>query len=320
MVWLWALVAVAGTHDDELVGLLTRAHGLDAEQQAAVRQVLAGSERVGFGAQPISEHAAQPAQCEVARAGITPDPRHQAVCGRPHMVPLYDPARQGPDDAAVCIDAYEFPDVPCSYPVVWVRAREAAQLCEAVGKRLCDAHEWEGGCAGALGPADYPWQLATGDDGATQRAFRRAHNQRHADSWDPDAAELPAGTCATGSFKTPGCDGSDWRQCGSNTYPSGMFPDCRSPLGAYDLWGNAAEHMNLPLAPDQRASAGGLGVTEMKGSWFVWDTIEAHEDGCRWRAPYWHGGRVEAADSHRNYHLGFRCCADVATAPSEPAP
>jgi hypothetical protein len=50
-----------------------------------------------------------------------------------------------------------------------------------------------------------------------------------------------------------------------------------------------------------------LGVTEMKGSWFIWDTYRAHPDWARWRAPFWHGGRVMAADSHHNYHLGFRC-------------
>ena len=71
--------------------------------------------------------------------------------------------------------------------------------------------------------------------------------------------------------------------------------------------------MNLPLTPAQMASRGSeeLGHTEMKGSWFVFDRIYAHQDWCRWRAPYWHGSRVLAASSHRNYHLGFRCCRDV---------
>ncbi len=71
--------------------------------------------------------------------------------------------------------------------------------------------------------------------------------------------------------------------------------------------------MNLPLAPDQMASRGStsLGVTEMKGSWFIWDKIRAHEEWARWRAPYWHGSRVLSASSHRNYHLGFRCFKDV---------
>ena len=55
--------------------------------------------------------------------------------------------------------------------------------------------------------------------------------------------------------------------------------------------GNAAEHMNLPLNEEQMSSRGSkeLGYTEMKGSWFIFDTYRAHEDWCRWRAPFWHG-------------------------------
>ena len=52
-----------------------------------------------------------------------------------------------------------------------------------------------------------------------------------------------------------------------------------------------------------------LGYTEMKGSWFIFDTYRAHEDWCRWRAPFWHGTRVMDEHSHANYHLGFRCCS-----------
>lgn len=306
----WVAVALGGTHDAQLLDLLQSTHGLSEAQTETVRGILARSDRLGFGLDPISVHAADAAACAAAREGWVDDPR-TAVCGRPNMAPLYDPATQRPEDATVCIDQYEFPNVPCSFPVVWVRAGEAAAICEAMGKRLCDAHEWEGACAGSLGPADYPWDARVTDAGASQKAFRALHNARYADTWKP-SAEVPPGTCATGSFKHDDCDGSDWRKCGSNTYPTGMFPACRSEaLPVYDLWGNAAEHMNLPLAPDQRSRPGGpLGLTEMKGSWFVWDKVNAHEDGCRWRAPYWHGGPVRAADSHRNYHLGFRCCSD----------
>jgi hypothetical protein len=82
---------------------------------------------------------------------------------------------------------------------------------------------------------------------------------------------------------------------------------------AFDLNGNAAEHMNLPLAPDQMTSTGSttLGVTEMKGSWFIFDRYRAHPDWCRWRAPFWHGTRVLSTRSHANYHLGFRCCSTI---------
>ena len=75
--------------------------------------------------------------------------------------------------------------------------------------------------------------------------------------------------------------------------------------------------MNLPIAPDQMSTRGSktLGYTEMKGSWFIFDTYRAHEDWCRWRAPFWHGTRVLASDSHANYHLGFRCCNTLTKSP-----
>jgi len=228
------------------------------------------------------------------------------------MAPLYDPKSQTPQQAKVCIDKYEFPNIPCTYPVVWVKAAEAAQLCAAVGKRLCDAHEWEGACQGALGPADYRFDLAGGQSAqAAVSRMRAAHNRKYAPSkrWSYGAG-YKRGVCGANSTKTPGCPGGNWRKCGSNTYPSGSFPGCKSSLGVFDLNGNAAEHMNLPLAPSQMASRGSksLGVTEMKGSWFIFDKFRAHPDWCRWRAPFWHGTRVLSPASHENYHLGFRCC------------
>jgi formylglycine-generating enzyme required for sulfatase activity len=244
------------------------------------------------------------------------NPEFEKICGSKYLAPLYDPATQRPEDAKVCIDQFEFPNIPCTYPVVWVRAREAAEICEAQGKRICDAHEWEGACAGSLQPPDYDFDLAKGvAPGIAVNRMRTAHNRDYAanKTWSYGPA-YRRGVCATGSDKSPACPGGGWAKCGSNTYPAGDFPDCESPLGVYDLNGNAAEHMNLPLGPDQMASRDGktLGYTEMKGSWFIFDKYRAHEDWCRWRAPYWHGSRVMDAASHANYHLGFRCCKTLA--------
>ena len=228
------------------------------------------------------------------------------------MAPLYDPSTEKAEDARACIDQFEFPDIPCSYPVVWVSAREAALICEAMGKRLCDAHEWEGACAGSLGPPDYRFDLAKGlpPNLAVER-MRQTHNRKYgADKVWAYGPAYRKGVCACSSFKTEGCNGGSWTGCGSNTFPSGSFPECRSKLGVYDLHGNAAEHMNLPLEESQMSSRGSreLGYTEMKGSWFIFDTYYAHPDWCRWRAPFWHGTRVLDIRSHRNYHLSFRCC------------
>jgi hypothetical protein len=306
------------SRNEALFEELRDVQGLDDGQVARIRAIFARSGVIGQGNPAVTVHPQTPAQCRQARerAGLADDDaRFERLCGARHMVPLYDPARERPEDARACIDQYEFPDVPCDYPVVWVKAREAAEICAAEGRRLCDAHEWEGACEGRLEPPDYRFDLARGrGDEAAVDAMRSAHNRLESTrrTWPYGPAERK-GVCATGSAKTPGCNGGSWAGCGSNTYPSGAFPECRSALGVFDLEGNAAEHMNLPLDPSQMASAGSptLGVTEMKGSWFVFDTYHAHEDWCRWRAPFWHGSRVMDPHSHANYHLGFRCCKSL---------
>jgi len=304
--------------NEALFQALQRAHGVSDEQMNALRRIFANSGYIGQGNPAVTQHPVTPEQCvaKLAAAGVNyENPRFEQICKAKYMAPLYDPSRQKPEEAKACIDQFEFPDMPCTYPVVWVKAREAAEICWAMGKRLCDAHEWEGACAGALEPPDYRWDLAKGL--ATEDAIHRmriAHNQAASPtkSWSYGPA-YRTGICATGSTKTPGCNGGSWTGCGSNTFPTGNFPACRSSLEVYDLNGNAAEHMNLPLDLSQMSSLGSkeLGYTEMKGSWFVFDTYRAHEDWCRWRAPFWHGTRVMDVKSHANYHLSFRCCKSL---------
>jgi hypothetical protein len=306
--------------NEALLRQMQEVHGLTEQQMANVRAIFARSGVIGQGNPAITEHPATPEQCRARLEQQAVDygnPRFERICGAEYMAPLYDPAREQPEDAEVCIDQFEFPDIPCTYPVVWVRAREAAELCAAVGKRLCDAHEWEGACAGSLEPADYRFDLAAGvSPNAAVERMRGAHNQANAatKTWSYGRV-YREGICAAASRKSATCDGGGWSKCGSNTYPTGFFPDCRSPLGVYDLNGNAAEHMSLPLSEEQMASRGStdLGYTEMKGSWFIFDSYRAHEDWCRWRAPYWHGSRVMDTKSHANYHLGFRCCKTLET-------
>jgi hypothetical protein len=273
---------------------------LDATEQeiAAVRKIFDASPIIGQGNPKKTVHPMTRAQCREirTRAGLLdPDP---APCGEANMVPI-DGLDGG--SARTCIDQYEFPNIPCEYPLVHVTAREAVLLCEALGKRLCDAHEWEGACAGALlGPEqDYTWQYSRG----TRTLY---HNRDRQIVWAYGPTKNHA-LCATGSTKNQSCTGG-FADCGSNTYPAGAFPECASKFGVYDQHGNAAEHMNLPLELTEMTSRGGHGYTEMKGSWFFFGTYEAHQDDCRWRAPNWHESKVMEINSHSNYHLGFRCC------------
>jgi formylglycine-generating enzyme required for sulfatase activity len=309
---------VLARQNEDLLRQLQRVHELSEEQMTKVRTIFAESGYMGQGNPAITKHPVTAAQCEekLAREGIRyGNPTFEKICGAKYMAPLYNPAVKKPQEAGACIDQFEFPDIPCTYPVVWVRAREAAELCEAIGKRLCDAHEWEGACAGALERPDYRFDLAVErSPDAAIRLMQQAHNQKYrgSKSWSYGDA-YREGICAGSSSKSSGCTGGSWSGCGSNTFPAGFFPRCRSPLMVYDLHGNAAEHMNLPLNENQMASRGSreYGYTEMKGSWFIFDSYRAHEDWCRWRAPFWHGSRVMDKKSHHNYHLGFRCCKSI---------
>jgi hypothetical protein len=304
--------------NDALLRQIGEVHNVSPDRVAALRAIFARSRFMGQGNPSITQHPMTPEACraKLKSSGIDyENPTFARICGGRYMVPLYNPDVERPEDAAACIDQFEFPDIPCAYPVVWVRAREAAEICEAEGKRLCDAHEWEGACDGRLLEPDYQFDaIRTLSPGAAIQHMRQTHNRQFASSkrwsYGPD---YRAGVCAASSQKSPTCNGGGWAQCGSNTFPAGSFPDCHSPLGVYDINGNAAEHMNLPLNESQMSSRGSkmLGYTEMKGSWFIFDAYRAHEDWCRWRAPFWHGSRVMDPQSHSNYHLGFSCCKTI---------
>lgn len=305
-----------------MFALMQAERGLSDATMTRVREIFAASGFAGQGNPAITRHPMTPEQAATRLGGTVAsvrqgyrNPAFERICGRPWEVPLYDPDTQQPEDATVCMQMFEYPNVPLAYPVVWVRASEAAQLCAAEGARMPDAHEWEGAAAGRLTPPDYPFQMVRGMAlSPAVNTMRRWHNQRYAAQNNVfSIGDWQRGVCATGSAKSPSCDGGGWNRCGSNTYPTGAFAQCHSPLMVYDIDGNAAEHMNLPLSEAQMSSRGSLelGVTEMKGSWFVWDQIRAHEHWARWRAPFWHGSRVMDRRSHHNYHLGFRCVRDV---------
>jgi formylglycine-generating enzyme required for sulfatase activity len=279
--------------------------GLDGAALEKTREIFARSRWMGQGNPKITQHPMTRRECLAIREQHGSRPA-DARCGAPNMVALYDPAAgENVESAKVCIDQYEYPNIPCDYPVTWVKSNEAQELCLAQGKRLCDAHEWEGACAGALHPPEREYSF-----GERRIMQEYLHNKDRQIVWAYGPKKNHA-LCATGSRKSPKCFVPSWELCGTNTYPAGAFPECVSSFGVYDQHGNAAEHMNLPLVADELGSHGGTGENEMKGSWFIFQQFEAHEDDCRWRAPSWHEGRVMAADAHRNYHLGFRCCKDL---------
>jgi hypothetical protein len=296
------------TQREEMIKQMEKILSLTSDQVEKLRNVINGSKFIGQGNPAKTVHPVTTAQCleKMEKENISfENPEFEKICGAKYMSPLYDPATEKPEDAKACIDQFEFPNIPCAYALTYAQAYEAVLLCKAVGKRICDAHEWEGGCDGALLEPDYRFDLGV------PSAMRNAHNAKWGKTkkYAYGGSKYKRGICGGGGSKTPGCGGISYYRCGSNTYPSGYFTDCKSTLGVYDQHGNAAEHMNLPLAESQMASKGSteMGVTEMKGSWWIFDK-GGHPDWCRWRAPYWHGTKVMSKGSHRNYHLGLRCC------------
>lgn len=301
-----------GEQQQYLIALLTDRMQLSAEQAQTVRSIVEASDWLSFGNPKISKPALLKAECRERRGAATWR-SGDAECNAPNMVVV-----QRRDRSLTCIDQYEFPNVACEYPVVWVRAAEAASLCQAVGKRLCDAHEWEGSCAGEVLPveAEYPWarmpkSIARSPMREQRLWLEYEHNRTRDVRWAYGERANHA-LCGTGAKKDPKCAVVDFGTCSTSTYPAGSFPECVSPLGVYDQHGNAAEHMNLPLTSQELTSNGGTGWTEMKGSWFIFSNQETHPDDCRWRARSWHTSKIGERNSHRNYHLGFRCCRDVA--------
>jgi hypothetical protein len=285
------------------VGPLLR---LTDEQLKAVKTLIDRSTLMGQGNPVVTKYPLTRKECREKRNALGGFEAEEPRCEAPFMAPIYDPTMgETADTAKACIDRYEFPGIPCEHPLVDASAREAVEICAAIGKRLCDAHEWEGSCAGAV--------HAPEDDYFFSKERKDAKYYRNRDreiTW-AYGIKKDHSLCGTRSNKSDGCTSSGWKRCGSNTFPAGSFPECRSSLGVYDQHGNVAEHMNLPLRPEELMSRGGAGETEMKGSWFIFSNYEAHEDDCRWRAPDWHATKIMDHNSHGNYHLGFRCCKDV---------
>ena len=167
--------------NDVLFEKLKSVDGLQDEELKALRKIFAESRIIGQGNPAITHHPVTPAECEakLKQMGVHyENATFEKICKAKYMAPLYDPSKEQPEDAKACIDQFEFPDIPCEYPVVWVKAREAAEICSAEGKRLCDAHEWEGACAGSLEPPDYRFDLA-------QRSNAGRRNPSHANCPQP---------------------------------------------------------------------------------------------------------------------------------------
>ncbi len=253
-----------------------------------------GPWRIGQGNRAISRHAIGRQKCLDGLRDVTVQtPEQRVLCGADAMVPAWQRG-EGMRSARFCIDVFEFPNLPCELPFVFVTPPQAEKICRAQGKRLCTQDEWNLACRGdPNGGADQVYAYGNALDLAI---------------CDTDKSR------ARGPFCDVSTQDRLWSTCGTDTEPSGAFPRCRSRFGVFDQHGNVAEIMT------RFEPADGEVKTQLKGSAFFYVEVAKKPDdpGGYWTRypdhcnfdPRWHVEKLEAAE-HKNYHLGFRCCRSL---------
>ena len=175
------------------------------------------------------------------------------------------PPARPPTTPRVCIDQFEFPDIPCEYPVVYAARERGGAALRSRGQ----AHLRRARVGGRVRRRRCTRRRSSTPSASLART-RPGSTTRRARSSGPTARRRTTRKCGTGATRARSATAGGWTLCGSNTYPAGSFPECVSSFGVYDQHGNAAEHMNLPLKPGRaRRAAAGPAQTEMKGSWFI---------------------------------------------------
>jgi hypothetical protein len=174
-----------------------------------------------------------------------------------------------------CIDRYEWPNKRGERPQVLVQWLEAEQMCASVGKRLCDEAEWLFACEGEEGlPHVYGYvrdeKKCLIDKPYVNRTLRLKR-------WGP-------------CMQDPKCK-HEFEKLDQRA-PSGSFPECVSPFGAYDMNGSVNEWVNVPDRPLLHRSG-------LKGGW--WGPVR---NRCRPTVLF-------HKEDDWGYEAGFRCCKDA---------
>lgn len=197
------------------------------------------------------------------------------------------PDRGCPDDMvrvgerSVCIDRYEWPNLPGKKPLLAASAvaesadleagivMDAERLCHSVDKRLCTDSEWVSACLGP-GGAKYPFgskvpRFTPGDGSGLCNYDKRFRDVDEYKVMVRDPEEL---------------------QRLDQSEPAGSRPYCVSDSGAVDMMGSAEEWVRTA---DGYALAGRFWAEP----WACYSMSHRH-------APDWH-----------YYQSGFRCCVDL---------
>jgi eukaryotic-like serine/threonine-protein kinase len=175
-----------------------------------------------------------------------------------------------------CIDIYEYPNQKGKMPKGNVSWEEAQQLCQAQGKRLCQSAEWGRACQGTT---------------------------RNKYSYGQIYEASKCNTSISGSGPGVGQP--------APVKPSGLFKECKSPEGVYDLNGSLSEWVADPWSdfpepfnPTATPSAE------------TWRTLKG---GTMWSQTFYGQDCTSRHGHHytewKNVDDGFRCCKDAIPLP-----
>ena len=105
--------------------------GLSGATMQRVRGIFAGSSYIGQGNPAVTRHPMTPQE---ARKRLPAPPerlyrnaKFERICAGKYMAPLYDPQTERPEDAEVCVDMFEYHNIPMVYPLTWVKASSAGR-------------------------------------------------------------------------------------------------------------------------------------------------------------------------------------------------
>lgn len=158
-------------------------------------------------------------------------------------------------------------------PQGYIGGDQAQAACRVAGKRLCALDEWLSACRGP--------SLRTYPYGNTY-VPRRCNEGR-----TPHPVTQFFGT-AVGVFTYENMNNPGINMQANTVAPAGMFWDCVSQWGAYDMVGNLHEWIADPAGT-------------FKGGFYVDAEINGH--GCSYTT-------TAHAFTYHDYSNGFRCCAD----------
>jgi len=159
-----------------------------------------------------------------------------------------------------------------SPPQGYISGDEAAEACEAAGKRLCTSEEWLAACRG---PDDHTWPYGdTWESGACNDDYQGSHPV-------VDYFGTSHGIWDTAHMNDPGIN-----QQPDSLAAGGAHSRCASDIGAFDLHGNLHEWV---------ADAEGV----FRGGFYA--DAEINGPGCTYVT-------TAHAPSYHDYSTGFRCC------------